>query len=257
MYPIMGSYGSFFFYTLTFIIWSGLVASIALTIWLARRSPSPPPASPTAMLTTLTTALLLGRLAFILTNLPFFQEQPSQLLNLWQGGFYYPALILGALLALFAHARYHHHPLTPYLILVTPALLRLYTTGWLACYFEACAFGAVTSPSPLAADLPDDFGVLALRYQTQLIAVTFLTPLFLLSLYRWYRYPPPTLTTAARFWFPLALLHLTLIPLRGDINPTGWFSFDILFAALLCGFTARLAWRPRLEKDTSLHAHRY
>ncbi|MCB0007570.1 MAG: hypothetical protein KDE04_13990, partial [Anaerolineales bacterium] len=112
---------------------------------------------------------------------------------------------------------------SPLLSTLALPLALAWSGGWLACYLEGCAYGAPTTLSPLAADLPDSFGVFALRYQTQLLGLAGAL-LTLTLLYLWQRRAG---RQPRQFWLTLALLsaqQLLLLPWRGDPAPIllGW-----------------------------------
>jgi phosphatidylglycerol:prolipoprotein diacylglycerol transferase len=163
-----------------------------------------------------------ARLSFVLLNWSYFAERPSELLRLWQGGLTAFGGLVGGLLGLGLWCWWRKRPLLPYAALFSPAFLLLIVTGWAACWVEGCAYGAATTLGPLAADLPDHFGVFAVRYQTQLLGIG-LNLLALVFVWYWQRQWgngrlfPITLLLAS-------LIHFGLTFLRGDtaLALAGW-----------------------------------
>lgn len=210
MYPILGRYGSFFLYSYTAVLGLGLVMGVGLVWWQRWREKRP--FSPDPLLLAIALALLLGRASFVWAQWGYFQQRPAESWQLWQGGLTYHGALCGGLIGAWLGKKQLPLPL-----LALPLAL-LHAAGWAACLLEGCAYGRPTTLSLLAADLPDDFGVYALRYQTQLLGV--LASLLLLAGLLW---ATGRWGKNCRF-FPLTLLlttliHLSLTLLRGDPSP--------------------------------------
>ena len=216
MYPIFGRYGPFFLYSYT----ACLAVTLLLSYFYLRRQ-SRETHWPLIVLASLLPALLIGRAAFIALNWSYYSEQPAEIWRFGQGGLAAPAVLLTTLLLLTVYlARTGRSSL--FSTLAIPLTLA-WSGGWLACYLEGCAYGAPTTLHPLAADLPDNFGVFALRYQTQLLGLAgALLTLILLIIHQ-----RRTGTQSRQSWLTLACLcaqQLLLLPWRGDPAPLwlGW-----------------------------------
>ncbi|MFZ1399383.1 MAG: prolipoprotein diacylglyceryl transferase family protein [Candidatus Promineifilaceae bacterium] len=218
MYPILTRLGPFFIYSYTAVFALGLLLSWGITQWQAKNQALP--RWPDAALMTLFAGWLGARLGFVWLNWGYFVERPSALLQLWQGGLTAYGGLVGGLIGLGVWCWWGKRPFHPYAARFSPALLLLISTGWAACWFEGCAYGAETTLGPFAANLPDTFGVFAVRYQTQLLGLA-LNLLLLLLL--------ASLPTRKLAHFPLTLIaanliHFGLTFLRGDAAPLllGW-----------------------------------
>jgi phosphatidylglycerol:prolipoprotein diacylglycerol transferase len=171
MYPILGRYGPFFLYSYTVVMAIGLACGIGLTAWLERRDGGHHPGWIDGLIVAMFAGLLGGRIGFVIANWAYFLEEPGQIGLVWLGGLsYHGALVAGAL-GLLAWAVWKRQPRAQLFDLFAPALVLVSAFGWLACWFEGCAYGRETTFGPLAADLPDSFGVFALRYQTQMMGL--------------------------------------------------------------------------------------
>jgi prolipoprotein diacylglyceryltransferase len=99
--------------------------------------------------------------------------------------------------------------------------------GWAACWYEGCAYGRETVLGPLAADLPDAYGVFALRYQSQLVGGLLSLLAALLLVWRQQRRPG-----GRNFWLALLLISASralVSLLRGDAAPlVGGYRLDTL-----------------------------
>ena len=162
MHPILARLGPFFIYSYTAVFAIGLLLSWGITHQSARQQPTRHWQD--AALVTLLAGWLGARLGFVRLNWDYFAERPSELFQLWQGGLTAYGGLVGGLLGLGVWCWWRKRPFLPYATLFSPALLLLIATGWAACWFEGCAYGAETTLGPLAANLPDTFGVFAVRY---------------------------------------------------------------------------------------------
>lgn len=171
MHPILARYGPFFLYSYTVVMAFGLAAGIGLTAWLERRSQDRLPGWIDAVLVAAFAGLVGGRAGFVIANRPYFAQEPGEIALVWQGGLSYHGVLLAGLLGLLAWSVWQRRTFTSYAGLLAPALVLVSAFGWLACYLEGCAFGREATFGILAGDLPDSYGVFALRYQTQLMGL--------------------------------------------------------------------------------------
>ncbi|RMG92561.1 MAG: hypothetical protein D6706_16675 [Chloroflexi bacterium] len=212
MYPILGQYGRFFLYSYTTVLALGILAGIGLTARQAQGRPQHLWLN--AFLVAFIAAMLGGRLGFVWHEWHYFQERPYEIWQLWQGGYAYHTALITALAALWLWARYHQLSFGLITSWLTPAFALVQLAGWIACWLEACAYGRSTLPGLLAADLPDQFGVFDIRYQTQLMGIIWHTAVLFFTLRFSTRLPP-----TARFWATLTLISFgrsLISPLRGD-----------------------------------------
>jgi phosphatidylglycerol:prolipoprotein diacylglycerol transferase len=246
MYPIMGRYGPFFLYSYNVVMGAGLLGAI----WLASRGTAVEKQRPAqAAILIVAGALLLGRLGFLLSNAAYFAQEPLAIAQLWQGGFHYHAAIIGGLGGLWLWCWRHKRPFTPSAAPFALPLLFMHSCGWFACYLEGCGYGRQTTLHPFAADLPDSFGVFALRYQTQLLAVAVYL-LFFILLFRYHG----RFAHGSEFW--AALLSASVVEgllsfWRGDLRSmsggqTLFLIFCIIFA-ILSLFRLQFRYRIRIK----------
>ncbi|HID51779.1 MAG TPA: hypothetical protein EYP41_07075, partial [Anaerolineae bacterium] len=161
-------------------------------------------------------AWLGARAGFAAANWTYYAERPWEIWQFWQGGLSYHGALLAGLAALGGWSVWRGRPFARDAARLAPALILVAASGWLACYLEGCAYGAETTLGPLAADLPDNYGVFAVRYQTQLLGLGL--TLLILPLILWLgRRRPDT----AVFWFTillLSLVHLLVGAMRADTS---------------------------------------
>lgn len=220
MTPILGRYGPFFLTSYFVVLSLGTIIALAVTTYHARRLELAGWID--GVLLGGAVALVAGRLGYVAMNQAYFRENPGQAWNLWQGGLTYQAALLTGLLAYILWLRLTQRPIGPYLDLIAPGLAILCAAGWAACWFEGCAYGRETIPGLFAADLPDNFGVMAVRYQTQ--AAGFMLSALVAGPAAWFLSKRPLSKPASGRLFWLTLVALTVVHafvglFRGDPGP--------------------------------------
>ena len=138
------------------------------------------------------------------------------------GGLNYHGALLGGLAGLWLWARLSGRPFLRYAGLFAPGLALLSAFGWAACGVEGCAYGRAATPGLLAANLPDDLGVFAVRYRTQAFGMLAALGVFVLAWAGTGRLRPGLL-----FWLTLGGLALGRVVValgRGDaaVVVGGW-----------------------------------
>lgn len=231
MHPILLRYGALILYTYTAALGLGILAGLALTAQLARGQPVLRWID--GWLWALAAALVGGRVGFVLLEWSYFQTHPVAAWQLWRGGLAYHGALVAGFLGLWTWARWQKRPFAPYAALFAPALALISAAGWAACYFEGCAYGRETTLGLLAANLPDVFGVFAVRYQTQLLGLVGSLAILGLALWLGRRRG----RDSRNLWNTLGALSLLRLPislLRGDPFPTlGALRLDTLLDGLL------------------------
>ena len=215
MTDILARFGPYFLYTYTVILGGGVVLSLGITAVMTRRSAAPGWLDGT--LAAAAGALLAGRAVFVWLNAEYFAENPFEAWQIWLGGLNAHGALLGGLAALWLWARLARRPFYTYAGLLAPGLALLAAFGWAACRFEGCAYGLSAAPGLLSADLPDNLGVFAVRYRTQLFGAIGSLVVFTLALAASGRVRPALL-----FWGTLAGLSLVRVAValgRGDHAP--------------------------------------
>ena len=234
MHPILRSFGPFFFYSYTVVLGLGLLASVGLTAWHARRKAGDGEHIPwlDGVVVALAAALAGGRIGYVAANWDYFQAHPAEGWFVSRGGLSYHGGLLAGLAALALWAQWRGRSFQRIGGLLAPGGALWSAFGWLACWLEGCAYGRETFIGPLAGDLPDSYGIFAVRYQTQLMGIVF-SLLALGVMWRVHRQVP----AAGLFWLGLALLsggRFIVGLLRGDPAPlVGAIRLDSLLDAIL------------------------
>lgn len=215
MYPILARYGSNFIYSYTVVMAIGILAAIALTSWLAKKSRLP--AWPEVWIMSFSAAILGGRIGYVWFRWDYFQTRPDEIWQIWLGGLAYPTALLGGLLAVWAWSTWQDQSFADYAGLLAPALILVTLSGWLACWFEGCAYGQETIGGLWTADLPDDLGVFAIRLRSQLAGILSSLLAFLFIIWVYKRWPLGIIAGVSLAL--ISLIHFVVGLMRGDPAP--------------------------------------
>ena len=167
MHPILTRFGPFFLYSYTVVLGLGIVAGIVLTAFLESQHTQRRPGWLDGLLGASLIAIIGGRIIFVGLNWTYYQDNLDEIGLVWRGGLSYHGVLIAGLGALWLWVRLKGKEFGPYAGLIAPAIILMSAFAWFACWLEGCAYGQETVFGPLAADLPDSFGVFGLRYQTQ------------------------------------------------------------------------------------------
>ncbi len=248
MSDILARYGPFFLYSYTLIMGVGVVAALGVTAGLARRVGRAGWFD--GVLAGGAGALVAGRVLFVWLNAEYFGENPFEAWQMWLGGLNYHGALLGGLAGVWLWARLARRPLGDYAGLLAPGLALLAAFGWAACRFEGCAYGLPAPAGVWAADLPDDLGVFALRYRTQLFGAIGSAGVFVLALWAFGRARPGVL-----FWGVLGGLSLVRAAValgRGDPAPEpAGLRFDLMVDLAIAAISLAMVVKEWLRRETS------
>lgn len=249
MHPILARYGPFFLYSYSVVMALGLAAGIGLTVWLERRSERQLPSWIDGLIVALVAALVGGRVGFVIANWSYFADEPDQIALVWQGGLSYHGALLAGFMGLLGWTAWKRRSFAEHSGLLAPALVLVSVFGWLACYLEGCAYGRETTFGFLAGDLPDSYGVFAIRYQTQLMGMVLGLLLFPLVLIGRQRLSPGQL-----FGLSLALLSAIRVIVslfRGDeMGQLGALRWDTLLDGSIAVVTLSLLVLAAIGRST-------
>lgn len=122
------------------------------------------------LLIIMVTGFLGARAFYVLYQEPeFYFENPKEILSVWNGGFIYYGGFLAALTSGFLFLKFKRQNIKLWLDAAAPVAALSYGLGRLACWFNGCCYGAVTS-SMLGVRLPH---LQFHRHPTQLYAVIY------------------------------------------------------------------------------------
>ncbi len=185
MHPILFRFGSTIIYTYTILLDVGLVCGLVVACLEGKRRGMAPERIMDAALWAVVAGVAGGRIGYVLANQEYFAENFREAFYIWEGGLAFQGAFLAGLLALFLYSAYHK---LPFLALADTAALGLalgQVFGWLGCLMSGCAYGLETHGTTsilahLSLDLPDIYGIHALRFATQPLASVLSLGIFLL-----------------------------------------------------------------------------
>jgi len=177
--------------------------------------------------------LVGGRLEHVLIHWGYFADHSAEIPQFWLGGLEWHLAVIFGLIALAAGCRawkINFRQAVDVIGLIAPVAAALIFGG---CWLSACGYGQEVDsladyPRFVAAELPDMYGIVAPRLNTQvfgIVAGLILTGVAVVLARRIHR-------SGTHFWIILALLAATLFALgalRGDPIPmVGVFRLDQL-----------------------------
>ena len=205
----------------SFTFFLGLALAAAAAVAMLRLRPV---ASPGHVVDTLLGGLLGAvagaRLAHVLLNWDYFASHTSEIVRLTAGGLDWHGALLGGLLGLALVARWRRLAVWRVLDALSPALPMLALGGWYACWAAACGYGREVDtlanyPAYAVAELPDVFGLVAPRYNTQVFGIGLAFALLVVAVLLL----GTNRLSGRRFWLVLALLGVGMFVVsfwRGD-----------------------------------------
>jgi phosphatidylglycerol:prolipoprotein diacylglycerol transferase len=217
MYPILARLGPYFIYSYTVVMIMGVGAGLILAFYLNSERKTKNLLWFDGLLVALVAAFLGGRIAFVWANWHYYQENVAEIGQVWQGGLSYHGALIAGLLTFWVWSIIRRNPFSYSLALLAPSLALASAFGWAACWLDGCAYGRVAMPGLLSALLPDEFGVMDLRYRTQLLGLIVSLLVLIIALILWRRRQSKLLAWMTLLLLSIGRLFITL--LRGDRIP--------------------------------------
>ncbi len=250
MFPVLFRLGSLSVQTYTALIDLGLAVALA---WLFLGAPKAKAGRwLDAGLAATFGGLIGARLVYCFANGGYYIEHPEQVFLIWQGGLDWSGAVLGGVLGAGLYCSRIREPLAPIFDLLAWPLVILSALSWGGSLAAGAAYGAELAPGQgptwLAVNTPDLYGVMALRWPTQLLGLIWsllaLGALWLARRWSW--------RSGARGLYALALVAFGafgLSFLRGDPDPfAGGLRLETLLSGLVLVFAlGGWAWIARKQ----------
>ncbi len=250
MYPILFRLGPLAFQTYTVLIDLGILLGL---VWLFLNAPKEKAGRwLDAGLAGVVGALIGARLLYTFANSSYYFSHPEEIILIWQGGLSWPGAALGGVLGAGLYTTRKREPFAPIFDTLAWPLVFLSLLSWGGCLAAGSAYGAEVAAGQtlagLAMNAPDLYGVMALRWPTQILGLLWslvsLGLMWLAARFRWRQ--------GARGFWALALVALGAFGvsfLRGDPDPAlGGLRLDTVGSALVLVVAvigwARLARKP-------------
>ena len=131
----------------------------------------------TAVIWVLISALFGSRIAYVVINWDYFQEQIIETPQIWMGGLAWPGALAGGLLTILLVAWIRDLSLGSLADSMLPLLASLSVAVWLGCSFAGCAYGPVTE-AWWGLPTPNEWGDFEKRLPLQFIIALLILALF-------------------------------------------------------------------------------
>jgi prolipoprotein diacylglyceryltransferase len=251
MYPILFRLGPLTFQTYTVLIDLGILLGL---VWLYLNAPQEKAGRWLDVgLAGVVGALVGARLLYTFANSSYYFGHPEEIVMIWQGGLSWPGAALGGVLGAGLYGTRKREPFAPIFDALAWPVVFLSLLSWGGCLAAGSAYGAeVTAGQPLAGlamNAPDLYGVVALRWPTQVLGILWsvvaLGLMWLAARFHWRQ--------GARGFFAVALVALGAFAIsfmRGDPDPgLGGLRLDTVGSALVL-LVAVIGWVWLVRKPT-------
>jgi phosphatidylglycerol:prolipoprotein diacylglycerol transferase len=219
----LGQIGPITLRTYTFLLDAAILLGLGVLTWQGWRLDDEPVRWLDAGLLAVAGGVIAGRLAHVAIHWEYFSEHLPEIPAFWEGGInWHAAILAGLLILLWACLRrgVSFRDATDVLAIILPIAAALACVG---CLASGCGHGREVAslgdyPPYVAAELPDLYGIIAPRFQTQLFEITLNVILLILAVILtrlpWLK--------GARLWIILTLLGAGTFAVdftRGDAMP--------------------------------------
>ena len=205
-------------------------------------------------------ALIGSRAGSVLVNFAYYQANPGEVFQVWEGGLSGIGALVGGAVAIFVVARWKKIPTATLADVLFPLAGTLMVTAWLGCWISSCAYG-LPSEAWWALPASDELGGIANRIPVQLVGAA-LTLVFLFLLELAGKHFPVPGSNALTGLLLLSAEILALSFLRADPTPTwlglrleAWGAAAVLMAGTLGGVVLLVRGRHRDVHSTAKSMH--
>ncbi len=181
MHPVLWRLGPVTVYSYTVLLNLGLVCGLAVACWEGQRRSLKPATALDAAFYTVMAGIVGARLQYVILNWVYFSAHPKEVFHLWKGGLAFQGAFVSGVLALVVYAALNR---LSFWLLADVAALSLAlggVLGWLGCLTSGCAYG-LEGAGFLTCNLPDIYGISALRFATQVVGSVWSLLIFALLL---------------------------------------------------------------------------
>lgn len=144
MYPDLFSIGPLTIHTYGLFVAIGFIIAILVT---ARMGKTQGISSQQVMdmgFVIILSAIIGSRLAYVLTNLPYYMAHPLDILKLWHGGLVFSGGLITVIIVMVWYIRRHNYSLWGIGDLWSPAVALGQSIGRIGCFMAGCCYGKPT-----------------------------------------------------------------------------------------------------------------
>ncbi len=223
MAPELWRIGPLTLRTYTLLIDLAILIGLSAVTSQGWRSERRPTAWLNAGLAALTGGVMAGRVGHVAVQWAYFSTHLGEIVRVWRGGLDWHGAVLGGLAGLALGCKFWHINWRQALEALALPLPLGAALSYAACLMGSCAHGREVAslafyPPLVAAELPDLYGIIAPRFNSQLFGIALgLAVLVVVS-----QLGKLTQRPGVRFWIALTLLGLGAFGIgftRGDTVP--------------------------------------
>ncbi len=183
-------------------------------------------------------AMLGGRVAHLLLNADYYRERPTQMLNFYDGGLSFVGVFIGGTFALWLSSRLARVPFARVTDVAALPTCIVACGAWLGAFMRGSEYGTIAD-NVFALELHDTYGVVDVRWATQVLAALWCALLGLLLMVINTRGRAGQSSSASAFIGLYALGLFWLDFTRGDatlyilgLRPTQWLYVVLIVASI-------------------------
>lgn len=146
MHPILIEFGfmDFKIFTYGLLVATGFFSGILLAAWLSKQEGLDPQKTLDLCFYIAVSALVGGRLLYIIVEYKYFLANPVEVLKFWKGGLVFYGGLLGAGLTAWLYLKKHRLPVWKMADILAPGVAIGHSIGRWGCFFAGCCYGKPT-----------------------------------------------------------------------------------------------------------------
>jgi len=144
MFPDLFSIGPLTLHTYGLFVALGFFAGLMVTLRLGRSEGMKPQQVMDMAFIMILAAIIGSRLLYVLMNISYYLNRPTDMFKIWQGGLVFSGGIIGVLLTVIWYVRRHHLSFLRVADLWVPGVVLGQAIGRIGCFMAGCCYGAPT-----------------------------------------------------------------------------------------------------------------
>ncbi|MCF8144393.1 MAG: prolipoprotein diacylglyceryl transferase [Deltaproteobacteria bacterium] len=147
MFPDLFSIGPFSLHTYGLFVATGFLVGLMVAIKIGKSEGIPPQQTTDIGFLMIVAAIAGSRIMYVLMNLSYYMERPTDIFKMWQGGLVFSGGIVCVVLAVVWYTRRHQLSFWKMTDMWAPAMAIGQAIGRIGCFMAGCCYGKPTGSS--------------------------------------------------------------------------------------------------------------